>query len=121
MSTTSTKLSGGAHAVLGLLSRRPTSGYELGSLAERTIAHFWPIPDPAFRRVIGDAFVSALHAGYLGAGLALLTGTVLAVTLLRRAAPLQALGGGRHRRHRGDQPGARVRTAPVRRTWPPPG
>lgn len=38
-----TKLSPGAHAVLGLLSREPTSGYELGSLAERTIAHFWPI------------------------------------------------------------------------------
>ncbi len=37
------KLSPGAHAVLGLLSREPTSGYELGSLAERTIAHFWPI------------------------------------------------------------------------------
>jgi DNA-binding PadR family transcriptional regulator len=40
---TATKLSPGAHAVLGLLSREPTSGYELGSLAERTIAHFWPI------------------------------------------------------------------------------
>ncbi len=40
---TTTKLSPGAHAVLGLLSREPTSGYELGSLAERTIAHFWPI------------------------------------------------------------------------------
>jgi PadR family transcriptional regulator, regulatory protein AphA len=37
------KLSPGAHAILGLLSREPTSGYELGSLAERTIAHFWPI------------------------------------------------------------------------------
>lgn len=40
---TATRLSPGAHAVLGLLSREPTSGYELGSLAERTIAHFWPI------------------------------------------------------------------------------
>jgi|SRR5919198_4015660 DNA-binding PadR family transcriptional regulator len=40
---TTTKLSPGAHAVLGLLSRQPTSGYELGSMAERTIAHFWPI------------------------------------------------------------------------------
>jgi DNA-binding PadR family transcriptional regulator len=38
-----TKLSPGAHAVLGLLSREPTCGYDLGSLAERTIAHFWPI------------------------------------------------------------------------------
>jgi predicted membrane protein len=40
------------------------------------------VPDPAFRRVIGDAFVTALHTGYLVAGLALLTGTVLAVALL---------------------------------------
>src|SRR6266536_24756 len=38
-----TRLSPGAYAVLGLLAREPTSGYELGSLAERTIAHFWPI------------------------------------------------------------------------------
>src|SRR6266511_3546714 len=38
-----TRLSPGAQAVLGLLSRQPTSGYELGSTAERTIAHFWPI------------------------------------------------------------------------------
>jgi PadR family transcriptional regulator, regulatory protein AphA len=43
LSMSTTKLSPGAQAVLGLLSRRPTSGYELGSLAERTIAHFWPI------------------------------------------------------------------------------
>src|ERR671930_78861 len=42
-SRTTTKLSPGAHAVLGLLSRQPTSGYELGSMAERPIAHFWPI------------------------------------------------------------------------------
>jgi DNA-binding PadR family transcriptional regulator len=42
-SASTTKLSGGSYAVLGLLSRQPTSGYELGSLAERTIAHFWPI------------------------------------------------------------------------------
>jgi DNA-binding PadR family transcriptional regulator len=40
---TATKLSPSAHAVLGLLARQPTSGYELGSKAERTIAHFWPI------------------------------------------------------------------------------
>jgi EmrB/QacA subfamily drug resistance transporter len=40
------------------------------------------IPDPALRRVIGEAFVSALHAGYLFAGGALLLGTVLALTLL---------------------------------------
>jgi PadR family transcriptional regulator, regulatory protein AphA len=38
-----TRLSPGAHVVLGLLSRGATSGYELGSLAERTIGHFWPI------------------------------------------------------------------------------
>ncbi|HEX8931245.1 MAG TPA: hypothetical protein VGA45_20220, partial [Actinomycetota bacterium] len=49
--------------------------------------------NPGLRRVIGDAFVSALHAGYLGAGLALLTATVLAVTLLgafRRPRPATA-------------------------------
>ena len=40
------------------------------------------IPDPALRRVIGEAFVSALHAVYLFAGGALLLGTVLALTLL---------------------------------------
>jgi EmrB/QacA subfamily drug resistance transporter len=40
------------------------------------------IPNPALRRVIGDAFVSAMHAGYLFAGAALLVGTVLALTLL---------------------------------------
>jgi hypothetical protein len=40
------------------------------------------IPNPAMRRVIGDAFVSAMHAGYLFAGAALLVGTVLALTLL---------------------------------------
>jgi EmrB/QacA subfamily drug resistance transporter len=52
------------------------------------------VPDPAFRRVIGEAFVSALHAGYLVAGLALLTGTVLAVALLgalRRPGPAAPL------------------------------
>jgi DNA-binding PadR family transcriptional regulator len=43
MRTARQALSPGAYAVLGLLSRQPTSGYELGTLAERTIAHFWPI------------------------------------------------------------------------------
>jgi EmrB/QacA subfamily drug resistance transporter len=37
---------------------------------------------PAVRRVVGDAFVSGLHAGYLLGGTALLACTVLAVTLL---------------------------------------
>jgi DNA-binding PadR family transcriptional regulator len=32
-----------SYAILGLLSRGPKSGYDLASLAERTIAHFWPI------------------------------------------------------------------------------
>jgi MFS family permease len=50
--------------------------------AARGAAGGFQAPDPAFRQVIGDAFVSALHTGYLVAGLALLTGTVLAVALL---------------------------------------
>ncbi|HEY2958600.1 MAG TPA: MFS transporter [Actinomycetota bacterium] len=37
---------------------------------------------PAARRAVGDAFVSGIHAGYLLAGVALLVGTLLAVTLL---------------------------------------
>jgi EmrB/QacA subfamily drug resistance transporter len=50
------------------------------------------VTDPASRGVIGDAFVSGLHAGYLVAGLALLASTALAVVLLgalrsRRAVP----------------------------------
>ena len=32
-----------SYAILGLLSRGPKSGYDLAGLAERTIAHFWPI------------------------------------------------------------------------------
>jgi hypothetical protein len=48
---------------------------------------------PAVRRVVGDAFVAGLHAGYLLGGAALLICTVLAVTMLgafrgRPAAPL---------------------------------
>ena len=41
------------------------------------------VGDPAIRRVVGDAFVSGLHAGYLVAGCAMLVGTLLAVTFLR--------------------------------------
>lgn len=37
------KLSPSAYALLGLLDRAPASGYELGSFAMRSIAHFWPI------------------------------------------------------------------------------
>ena len=37
---------------------------------------------PAVRRVVGDAFATGLHAGYLLGGVALLSCTVLAVTLL---------------------------------------
>jgi EmrB/QacA subfamily drug resistance transporter len=37
---------------------------------------------PTVRRVVGEAFVSGLHAGYLLAGSALLVSTLLAVTLL---------------------------------------
>ena len=32
-----------AYAVLGLLARRPGSGYELGSRAAGSIQHFWPL------------------------------------------------------------------------------
>ena len=46
--------------------------------------------------MIGDAFVSGLHAGYLFAGAALLVGTVLALTLLGalRRQPPQAPAAG---------------------------
>lgn len=36
-------LSPSAYAVLGLLDRTPAAGYELGTIAMRTIAHFWPL------------------------------------------------------------------------------
>jgi EmrB/QacA subfamily drug resistance transporter len=65
----------------------------LGDAASGSTGGFQAPADPALRRVIGDAFVSAVHAGYLGAGLALLTATVLAVTLLgafRRQRPATA-------------------------------
>lgn len=32
-----------AYALLGLLDHAPAAGYELGSIAMRTIAHFWPL------------------------------------------------------------------------------
>lgn len=31
------------YAVLGLIDKQPASGYELGGLAERSLANFWPI------------------------------------------------------------------------------
>lgn len=31
------------YVVLGLLAKRPGSGYDLAALAERSLAHFWPI------------------------------------------------------------------------------
>lgn len=37
------KLSPSAFAVLGLLGRAPAAGYELGTVALRSIAHFWPL------------------------------------------------------------------------------
>ncbi len=45
---------------------------------------------PAVRRVVGEAFVAGIHAGYLIAGSALLVGTLLAVTLLAAFRPGQA-------------------------------
>jgi EmrB/QacA subfamily drug resistance transporter len=53
---------------------------------------FQAVP-PGVRRAVGEAFVAGIHAGYLVAGVAMLTSTVLAITLLqafrhgRRAAP----------------------------------
>jgi len=32
-----------SYAVLGLIDRQPASGYDLGALAERSLANFWPI------------------------------------------------------------------------------
>jgi EmrB/QacA subfamily drug resistance transporter len=55
---------------------------------------FQQVP-PGVRRVVGDAFVSGLHAGYLLAGGVLLASALLAVTLLRafRARPATAAAG----------------------------
>ncbi len=49
------------------------------------------VTDPTTRRVIGDAFVTGLHAGYLVAGGAMLVCTLLAVVLLRALHPRQAV------------------------------
>ena len=37
------KLSPSGYALLGLLGHGPAAGYELGTTAMRTIAHFWPL------------------------------------------------------------------------------
>src|SRR5919197_3401168 len=50
---------------------------------------FQAVP-PAVRRVVGEAFVTGIHAGYLVAGSALLVGTLLAVTLLSAFHPRPA-------------------------------
>ena len=41
-----TVLTPSAYAVLGLLARRPSSGYELGSRAAASIDNFWPLTRP---------------------------------------------------------------------------
>lgn len=38
------RLSTTAFVTLGLIAKHPGSGYDLAALAERSIAHFWPIP-----------------------------------------------------------------------------
>ena len=38
-----TTLTPSTYAVLGLLARRPSSGYELGSQAAASIDNFWPL------------------------------------------------------------------------------
>jgi len=40
------RLTPSSFAILGLLTLGPRSGYELGSLAERTVQHFWPMTRP---------------------------------------------------------------------------
>jgi DNA-binding PadR family transcriptional regulator len=40
------RLTPSSFAILGLLTLGPSSGYELGSLTERTVAHFWPLTRP---------------------------------------------------------------------------
>ena len=70
----------------------------LAGAAAGGVGGFQAPSDPSLRRIIGNAFVSAVHAGYLGAGLALLTATVLAVTLLGafRRQPAAAAPAGEH-------------------------
>lgn len=41
-----TTLTPSAYAVLGLLARRPSSGYELGTRAAASIDNFWPLTRP---------------------------------------------------------------------------
>jgi PadR family transcriptional regulator, regulatory protein AphA len=40
------RLTPSSFAILGLLTLGPSSGYELGSLTERTVQHFWPLTRP---------------------------------------------------------------------------
>ena len=40
------RLTPSSFAILGLLARRPGSGYEIGALAQRTVHHFWPLTRP---------------------------------------------------------------------------
>ena len=40
------RLTPSSFAILGLLTLGPASGYELGSLGERTVQHFWPLTRP---------------------------------------------------------------------------
>jgi hypothetical protein len=49
------------------------------------------VTEPASRRLIGNAFISGLHAGYLVAGIALLASTLLALVLLGALRPRQAV------------------------------
>jgi PadR family transcriptional regulator AphA len=51
--------------VLGLVSRRPMSGYDVASLATRSIAHFWPISRSQvyaeLSRLEADGYVVGTH------------------------------------------------------------
>lgn len=40
------RLTPSSFAILGLLTLGPSSGYELGSLTERTVQNFWPLTRP---------------------------------------------------------------------------
>jgi DNA-binding PadR family transcriptional regulator len=40
------RLTPSSYAILGLLARRPGSGYEIGALAQQTVHHFWPLTRP---------------------------------------------------------------------------
>lgn len=40
------RLTPSSYAILGLLARRPASGYEIGAVAQETVHHFWPLTRP---------------------------------------------------------------------------